>query len=113
MVLCHADVCSTLLEVKGRLHQVPIVLDAQLSSAGGDGHCEGVDDKSLALPQVHLQVMSTSASSDLPGGCAIHAVYLQGMCATGFSDINISQEAETHVGGVGQQGFVMEGVPAQ
>lgn len=54
VVLGHTDVPGALFEVEGRLHDVPVVLHGQLSSAGGDGNCEGVDDESLALPQVHL-----------------------------------------------------------
>ena len=56
MVLRHADVASTLLEVKGGLNQVAIMLNTELSSAGGDGYCEWVDDEALALPQINLQV---------------------------------------------------------
>ena len=50
VVLRHADVASTLLEVKGGLNQVAVMLKTELSSAGGDGHCEWVDDEALALP---------------------------------------------------------------
>ena len=60
MVLCHTDVSGALLEVKGRLNHVSLVLDSQLSSAGGDWHCEGVDDESLTLPQVDLYMMPSS-----------------------------------------------------
>ena len=57
VVLCHTDVSGALLEVKSRLHQVPILLNTQLSRTGGDGHCERVDDEPLALPQVDLHIM--------------------------------------------------------
>ena len=56
VVLRHADVASTLLEVKGGLNQVAVMLKTELSSAGGDGNCEWVDDEALALPQIHLQI---------------------------------------------------------
>lgn len=58
VVLGHTQVASALFEVKGRLNDVAILLQGQLSGTGGDGHCEGVDDEALALPQVHLQTQS-------------------------------------------------------
>ncbi len=57
VVLGYTDIPGALFEIEGRLHNVPVVLHSQLSSAGGDGHCEGVDDESLALPQVDLSTM--------------------------------------------------------
>lgn len=56
VVLGHAQVASTLFEIKGGLNKVTVLLQGQLSSAGGDGHGEGVNDEALALPQVHLHI---------------------------------------------------------
>ena len=60
MVLGHTQVPGALLEVKSRLDEVAVLLQGQLSSAGGDWHCEGVDDEPLALPQVDLKTFSCS-----------------------------------------------------
>ncbi len=56
VVLGHAEVASPLFEVEGGLDKVTVLLQGQLSSAGGDGHCEGVDNEALTLPQVHLHL---------------------------------------------------------
>lgn len=63
VVLGNAQVASALVEVKGRLDEVAIPLKGQLRGAGGDGHCEGVDDEALALPQVDLHIRACSLSA--------------------------------------------------
>ncbi len=95
MVLCHTDVSGALLEVKGRLNQVSLVLDTQLSSAGGDWHCEGVDDEPLALPQVDLymthslfrHVILTHADCINTHNTASHMLVIDGPSKAGARDM--------------------------